>query len=202
MSVVPTNHEHIQHLLPDLVTEKLQAQERRELESHLSSCEECRSRLEGFQSLNISLNSFKPSDPPAHYFSTVVPRMREKIEGRAKTVEHRFVRRVLVPLGALAVILAVLSRIPLNAEKDLRSVLNSMKSDELAEIAVEDAERQSLYLVPSTESLAASLAEQTIDTKLAAAILSDDGATFDSMSDLSDQDVTVILKRLGERKIL
>jgi DNA-binding MurR/RpiR family transcriptional regulator len=128
--------------------------------------------------------------------------MREKIEGRAKTVEHRFVRRVLVPLGALAVILAVLSRIPLNAEKDLRSVLNSMKSDELAEIAVEDAERQSLYLVPSTESLAASLAEQTIDTKLAAAILSDDGATFDSMSDLSDQDVTVILKRLGERKIL
>jgi len=202
-SVVPTNHKHIQYLLPDFVTGKLRGQEQRELESHLAFCDGCRRRLEGFETLNGTMNSLRPVDPPTYYFSTILPRIRERIEGKTRTAEHPFIARILVPLGAMAVIVAVLSQIPINTEDGLRSVLSAMKSDELAEIVVEEVEHQSLYLVPSTESLAAALSERSIDTKLATTILSDEGdVTFDSVSDLSDQDVKFILERLGERKIL
>ncbi len=203
ISVVPTHHEHVQYLLPDFVKGKLEPREQSEVEAHLTSCVECLRRLEEFRSLDAALEGYKTPEPPAHYFTTIVPRLRERIEKKTRTGERGLVYRVLVPLGALALLVAVLSRIPVNTGGDLRSVLGSMKSDELAEIAVEEVERQSLYLIPSTESLAAALPEESIDTKLAATILSDtDDLTYETLSDLSDQDVTIILERLGERKIL
>ena len=203
MCAVHTNHEYYQLQLPDYATGRLEEQQRLELEAHLASCDECNRRRAEFSTLVALMQHSRPSDPPSHYFSNVLPRIRERLEQRSTRGESPLVSRILAPLGALAVVIGLLVQIPMDKDNDLRAMLGALKSDELADVVVEEAEHQSLYLIPSTESLAAALSDQAIDRELAAAILLDgDDATFESVTDLSDQDVNLILERLGERKIL
>lgn len=198
-----SDHRYYQLMLPDFVSGKLGESERRELEAHLSSCDECTRHKSEFSAIAAALREIRPDDPPSHYFSNVLPRIRERIAGTSSRGDNPLVERILVPLAALALLVAVLLQVPFKPEGDLRSVLGGLQSNELAEVEVEQAEYQSLYLIPSTESLASALSDQTINQKLAAAILTDnDDAALVSLSELTDRDVAIILERLGERKIL
>lgn len=203
MYVVRTDHRYFQLMFPDFLTGKLETNRRLELESHLALCGDCARDLEELKTLEITLRSIRPADPPAYYFTTVLPRVREAIEGKAPRNEDSFMARFLAPIAALALLAIALLQVSIRTEGDLRAVLGGLKSDELAEVAVEEAEYQSLYLIHSTESLASTLPEKVIDQQLAETILTDgDDTTLLSMTELTDQDVTIILERLGERKIL
>ncbi len=189
-------------MLPDFVTGKLPADERQDLEAHLASCTECAREANEFKAVAAALQKIRPLNPPTNYLSTVLPRVRESLAGKSARREDPFIERILAPLAAMAIVVITLLQMPFNSKADLRAVLDELKSDELADVAVEP-EYQSLYLIPSTESLASSLPDEAIDQKFASTILtSDDDAALVSMTELSDHDVTIILKRLGERTIL
>jgi hypothetical protein len=203
MYAVHTNHEYYQLMLPDFVTGKLGEKQRLESESHLASCEECSLRRLELVTLSASLRSFRPSGPPTNYFNNVLPRLRERLDGKRTPAENPLLARILAPLGAMALVIGLLTQIGMNQENGLRSMLGTLKTDELADVAVEQAEHQSLYLIPSTESLAAALPDEAIDRKLAATILFDESdESYEMVSDLTDEQVKLILERLGERKIL
>ena len=203
MCAVRTNHKYYRLLLPDFVTGKLDGDHREELAAHLASCDECARSLDELKDLAVMLRGVRPADPPTHYFNTVLPRLRERIAGKVDRKEDPLIARFLAPLGALAIIIAVLLQVPLKREADLRAVLDGLESDELAEVAIEQPEYQSLYLIPSTESLASALPDGAISRKLAVTILTDnDDEALLSMTDLTDDEVKVILERMGERKIL
>ena len=198
-----TDHKYFQQMLPDLVAGKLEAQQRADLESHLASCDECSRHRSGLDTISAALKGFRPSDPPAHYFNNVLPGIRLRLERKGIPEEHSLLRRFIAPVGAMVIVIGVLAQTAVNNNNGLRSMLGTLKTDELADVVVDQAEHQSLYLIPSTESLAAALPDEAIDRELAATILLDDGdATYASVTDLSDNDVKLILERLGERKIL
>lgn len=198
-----TDHERYLIHLPDYVTGNLAPGVGRDVEAHLASCDSCRGQLADLESLMTQMGAHRPGRVPANYFGTVLPRIRKRLEGRRETGENPWVTRILAPLSALALIIVLTTQISFDANEDLRSVVGSLETDELNEAIVDEVQWQSSYLVPSTESLAEGLTEQAVNQELAAAVFNgEDVVGYETVADLSEREIELIVARLSERTIL
>ncbi len=203
MSSVHTGHEYFEASLPDLATGQLDSALRAELEHHVASCESCERTLAALKAVIPLLPGAATGNVPVHYFSNVLPRIRERIDHKQPAKENVWVSRVLAPLTALMILIGLVTQVSLDSGNGLRTILQSLRTDELADVLVEQAEQQSLYLIPSTESLASSLPERVITRELAASVLEgDDIIGLQAVSDLSEDEMDMVVARLVERTIL
>ena len=207
MSNVHKEHEYYRSLLPDVVKGTLNADEAAELDRHLADCAECAQDRSVIETAMDALQAeTSPQAPPSHYFETVLPHVRERLDRSHQTswIHSVIFTRVAVPLAALALFVVLIARVPFDSTSNnsvLRSMISSLSTEELTDAMVKQSE---LTLAPwSSEALSELVPENAVTTKLAADIIeSGDVSAYQTLSDLSDKDIDLLLQRLGERNML
>jgi anti-sigma factor RsiW len=210
--------EHFEYLLPDYLNNTLEESLRPFVESHLEECGACRVELENLSATFHSLGVYQAAPPADGYFATVLPRVRHRLEGkkRASFLAHPLVARFAVPLAAGAVMLVILLRVPFgersseNEQNPLQPVVRGLETGALVDIILDQADRQSLTTqgVSETSALLAVpfLRGDHLLTSSAQLSFADEpilgSGMPESLDQLSDSDVDVLVAQLGERAIL
>jgi hypothetical protein len=210
--------EHVEYLLPEYLNHGLEEPLHLGVEKHLEECASCRAELRELQEAFISLEVHTADQPPHGYFSSILPRVRERLEENTSRsfLAHPLVTRLAAPLAAGLVIFLVMIHVPFpigEAEREhnpLQPVLSNVDSEELLDIVLDQVHRQALNTVGESEA----------SSLLAVPILRSDHLLNDvqhlSMRDepllstnlpegldqLSESDIDVLVQRLGERTIL
>jgi hypothetical protein len=210
--------EHVEYLLPDYVSNMLEESLRPWVESHLEECGACRAELENLRGAFTHLDSFEVKPPYDGYFTTVLPRVRERLQGKKSVpfYSHPLVTRFAVPLAAAALILVILFRVPFalrESEREhnpLRPVVTGLETEELVDAILDQFHRQMISAQGENET-SAQLAVHLLrsDHLLAGAdelSLSNESVLDvglpENLDQLSASDVDVLVARLGERTSL
>jgi len=208
--------EHIEYLLSDYVTGKLDEPLRSGVESHLAECAECRVEHEILQDAFRVIAESTVQGPSRAYFAGVLPRVRDRLEQTESLslFTRSFVTRFALPLaaGVLAIVVLLHLRAPSydaeSAHNPLRPVLQGVGSEELAEIALEQMHRQSFPNSLGENETSALLAAPLLTGRdffpdAESLALSEDPVLGEAVSDeleqLSDADLDVLVARLSER---
>ncbi len=206
---MPTVHEQYEQLFPEYLLGRLSADTTRGVDEHLRICPECRARLDELKPLFAAMKQYAPSAPPAHYFTTVLPRVRERMERRTavRFFEEPWIARVAAPLGALALMIALVVSLPPGASSDgLKELVSSMESEELVDLLVEETGKGVPSQVSGADAVAATLPEQLASREFARKILGDqnvaDAAFPQALADLDKEELDMVLQKLGERTLL
>lgn len=210
--------EHVEYLLPDYLNNMLEESLRPWVENHLEECGACRAELENLRSAFSHLDTFSATPPSDGYFTTIVPRVRQRLQEK-KTVSflsHPLVTRFAAPLAAGVLLLVVLLRVPpalheADRERNpLQPVAGGLESDELVDVILDQAHRQTISSQGENETSAfLAIPFLRSDHLLAGAdqaSLSNESVLDvgmpESLDQLSASDVDVLVARLGERTIL
>ncbi|MGB2869695.1 MAG: zf-HC2 domain-containing protein [Bacteroidota bacterium] len=209
--------EHVNHSLPDFILGKIGQEQRQEIERHLAVCPKCHEEYEGMkQTLSLLRDSALPQ-PPFAFFSGILPRLRERFDQPRRSLfwAAPFGERIVLPLAAAAVVVLMIVLTPVATGPDapsnsLRAVLEQVSTSELVDVFTEDgapAYGNSRMNQEFIESVVGEHFEK--GGFVTGAALTEVGygelpaSLYQGiMSNLSDEDVDNLLKRLGERKIL
>ncbi len=210
--------EHVEYLLPDYLSHMLEESLRPWVESHMEECGACRAELENLRGAFNHLDSFEARPPHDGYFTTVLPRVRERLQEKNSVplLLHPLVTRFAVPLAVGALLLVILFRIPFalrEAERErnpLQPVVRDLETEELVDVILDQVHRQTISGQGENET-SALLAIPLLrsDHLLAGAdqlSLSNESVLDvglpENLDQLSASDVDVLVARLGERTIL
>ena len=210
---------HVEYLLPDFVTGKLDEPLRSGVSSHLEECAGCRAELETLLGAFRLIDDSGPDGPSNTYFAGILPRVRERLEQKESitTLAGPIVTRFALPLtaGVLAVLLLLHVPGPKNngelSQNPLRPVLSGVGSDELVEIALDQLDRQSFPGTLGESETSAMLAAPILRGEyllsgvdsppmLEGPVAGDDIA--EDLESLSDADLDALVARLSERTSL
>ena len=110
---------HVEYLLPDYVNDRLEESLQPGVEEHLAECAACRAELEVLREAFAALRSQQIFPPSKVYFSTILPRVRQRLEEKEARpfYAHPLFSRILVPVAAGALVLFVLLRSPFSGGK-------------------------------------------------------------------------------------
>ena len=209
--------EHVNYSLPDFTLGKIGQEQRQEIERHLAVCPECHEEYGRMkQALSLLRDSELPQPPPA-FFSGILPRLRKRFDQPRHNLlwPTPFGERIVLPLAAAAVVVLMIVLTPAATGPDvpansLRAVLEQVSASELVDVFTEDG--APVYgNSRMNQELIESVVEEHFERGgfVTGAALTEVGygelpaSVYQGMmSDLSDEDVDNLLKRLGERKIL
>lgn len=210
--------QHIEYLLPDYLNHRLEDDLRPGVEQHLQECAACRGELEMLRTAFREIEAHQDSGPPEGYFSTVLPRVRERLENReAKSIlAHPLILRLVAPLAAGALALIIMLHLPFPAnnteaeQNPLRPIMHGVTTDELVDVVLDQAHRQSLNALGEGEasSILATrilhgehlLADAEPLPHVGEPVLG--GGMPEGLEQLSDSEIEAIIQRLGERTTL
>jgi len=209
---------HVEYLLPDYLNNMLEESLRPLVESHLEECSACRTELKNLRTTFHSLSTYQAPPPADGYFATVLPRVRQRLEGKkpASFFAHPLVARLAVPLAAGAVVLAILLSVPFsergseNGHNPLQPVLQGLEAVELVDIILDQADRQSLTTQGESETSAflavPFLGGDHLPASAGQLSFADEpilGSEMpESLDQLSESNIDVLVAQLGERTIL
>lgn len=199
----------------------LDSLEQDRLDIHLRECSECRSTLQAMISIQPMLESNPASPPPPHYFSTILPNVRKKLEAKERIpfFSNALWTKLGLPLAAALVMFILLINLPLlkisDHEREDFGNLSGLQwsQDELLEIANMHVARVSAApSIAREENFMYALNDESISLQLAGMIFND-GSSNGSQSqlnfnpriwldDLTDKEVDLLVLRLSERTIL
>jgi hypothetical protein len=210
--------EHVKHLLPDYLNQTLEESLRPWVESHLEKCGDCRAELENLRGAFSDIDSFEARPPHDGYFTTVLPRVRERLQGNMSVpfLSHPLVTRFVAPLAVGAILLVILFRVPSALREadwehnPLQPVVRDFEAEELVDVILDQVHRQTISGHGENET-SALLAIPLLrgDHLLAGAdqlSLSNESVLDVGLPENLDQlrasDVDVLVARLGERTFL
>jgi anti-sigma factor RsiW len=200
----------------DYITHRLSAQDRIRVEEHLQKCPQCENE---YQELLLTENSLKQSqhfEPAPVYYTTILPRVRERLVERRRVdwKEKYGIARIILPLAVSAFLLLFLIKVPINYTSDftsteaLHQAVHDLNDDEVVQ-AVEKA-YTGASVSPTQEVAAAGVSEHLqgnrfLKTALSRQIDNEEIADIDIegiISDLNGEQVEQVLSGLSERNIL
>ncbi len=207
---------HVEELLPEFANGGLSPHERRQVHWHLLACNRCREALQLIEP--VLRERPTPVGPPPEYFTTILPRVRERIEThRPMPSVHRTAwTRIIAPLastvGVIALVLVVSPVVERGhtSARGLTPLISSLTADELEEVL--DAQSQHVLFSNLTgHDLTGEAAGETIVASLpvSASLLAEPSATGLSESDvdglvreLPEENCDALIDHLKERTVL
>lgn len=127
----------IQTELPDVLRGAADPETAALVRAHLAECLVCAGRAEAIAQLYAELGKEPEAAPPAAYWSSLVPRIHERIERRAARFLPEWVRRMALPASAgLLLVLVAVRGITLGPEpaSSLGDVLRQLPEGEVARV--------------------------------------------------------------------
>ena len=212
--------EHVDYLLPDYVSGRLEEPLREGLELHLRDCPHCREELEAVQEVFGYLQSSEASHPSDSYYSSILPRVRQRLEEKREGsfLSHPLFIRLVSPLAAAIVAIVLLLHVPFpktEVETDtnpLRSLVREASAAELAEAVLEQARKQPLINAVTEDEISSLVAAQAMSQEIFVQSLEPQAATFleplfngsvtQGIEELTETELDALLQKLGERTIL
>ncbi|MBI3579511.1 MAG: zf-HC2 domain-containing protein [Ignavibacteriales bacterium] len=208
--------EHINYLLPDYLTGRLEPDLLRGVEAHLNECKECVSEMANLRKVLGKVSQDKPYIPSTVYFSTLLPRIRQRLDGKQKRSlwAHPVFVRIVSPLAVAVLAIVMLSRVPFPAERQdpLKSIVADVSTDELEQVVLEQSQHQpggtllaenELASLPTGKALENHI--KTMGAQTSMWIESEyipSGVVPRTVNDLDDSELETLLQRLGERTVL
>ncbi|MBI5214339.1 MAG: zf-HC2 domain-containing protein [Ignavibacteriae bacterium] len=95
----------VEILLPDYVVNKLSNGQYSGVQSHLENCPVCRSTANEFSYLLVGMKKFRPKEPSELYFSTILPRVHQRLEAKQKQFQiPEYLFRFIMPVAMTVVL--------------------------------------------------------------------------------------------------
>ncbi|MGE5315983.1 MAG: anti-sigma factor family protein [Acidobacteriota bacterium] len=213
----------VELLLPDLADGTLKTEEAARVEEHLSRCTSCADDAALLKETFAMLRADEEELPPAHYFPTLLPKIRARLEHH----EHPGIFALPAWLGkaaapaalmAAAVVLVVLFRAfePTEEFAPLKTIIEQASGDEIASLVVSPTEAYSGdFGIPSNDVLLEAMPEagtavaDEMKEELLAATDTDLQPTESgvlsvdkTLDDLDDETVSQVLDRMNEQPTL
>ena len=211
--------EHIEYLLPEYLNGTLADSLRPGVEEHLKHCSLCRTELSELCQTMEMLEARVTADPPSAYFTTVVPRIRERLEGRESrnVFVNPLLAKLALPIGTGVVVLFILLSLPSpvseseTASNPLQAVVHGSSTDELIDVVLDmmplhplssptlEVETSSMLGVRLLrgEHLLAGVNEGSFAEDFTL-----DETMSEELEQLNEADLEALVQRLGERTVL
>jgi hypothetical protein len=202
----------VKKLLPDYLEGTLTDDEMSFVAQHLHECKDCPKELQSLQALLTQLEARNVKAPPEYYWTTLLPRIHQRIEERKKRRLPVWVPRFVFPMvgAALLVVIAIQvfspERETVWTETGIRNVLQEMDSTELQQVNI------AMYLdnnyangmnplSSDTEMLKEMVNDLNITTAFPA--YEQNGATeFTEMDNITDEEADLLLDHLDQRRFI
>lgn len=128
-------------LLPEYAQGTLTTEESARVEEHLKDCPRCRAELLEIKETLAAIDQNGAQEVPKAYFSSIVPRVHERLEQRQSSAWNRYpsLTKIVLPLSAAIVIAVLVWNIPLpngtvEKESPLLAAVESSSPDEISEL--------------------------------------------------------------------
>ena len=208
--------EHVNNSLPDYITGHIEPSERLFVERHLELCDACRTEYANLRRTLNELASPSPGAVPQNYFSSVVPRVRARLEEQRSFFPRisPIVSRIVLPLASAFAVLFFLwnsaSLVGTNASRNpLHPYAGSLSADDWIDgwseqLLYSNNTRQDAAESEVYEQLAGTDAVWTIMATASRSLLEEiNDASYQSLiSGMTDQELDELVDRLGERNSL
>jgi hypothetical protein len=211
--------EHVEYFLPEYLNGTLGDSLRPGIEEHLKHCSSCSAELTGMRQTMEMLVNHATEGPPSGYFTTVLPRVRRRLEGEESRsfFSSPLLIRLALPIGAAALALFIVLSLPSpgteaeTGHNPLQAVMHGSTTDELVDVVFDMVHLQPLSS-PTVEGETSSLLGARVlrgdhllahaDEAMFADDFTFDGSMPEELNELSEADVQVLVQRLGEGTIL
>ncbi|MGD0038068.1 MAG: zf-HC2 domain-containing protein [Bacteroidota bacterium] len=208
--------EHIKYDLMDYITNRLNAQERKRVEEHLQKCPKCNNQYAELSATDAVLKRNHSTAPTSVYYSTILPRVRERIFFHKRSIwDYSYgTVKIFIPIAVSILLVFFLIRIPTESSSEaaqteaLHQAVKDLDEDEIVQ-AVEK-EYAGLSISPNQEVAAAGVAEHLqgdrfLKSAISKQIENEEVTEMDiegMISDLDGEQVDQVLSGLSERNIL
>jgi hypothetical protein len=208
--------EHVPYDLMDYVTNRMNADERRRVEDHLRTCARCQAEYRSLLAAETHISNTHMTGPSSVYYSTILPRVRERINAQhhSSWAESIRITKIVLPLAVFVFLIILLSRFPQESPVEssqtdaLHQVVNDLNAADIVQ-AIEK-EYTGTAMLSGQEVAAAGVSEHLQGERFLASAVSkqienEEIAEIDMdemISDLNGEQVDQILSGLSERKIL
>ena len=211
--------EHVEYLLPEYLNGTLADSLRPGVEEHLKHCSSCKTELAELRHTMEMLDSHGAAEPPSGYFTTILPRVRERLEGEESrnVLANPLLTRLALPIGAAVLALVILFSLPYPADETetgrnpLQAVVHGSTTDELVDVVLDMMPWQPLSS-PTVEGETSSLLGVRLirgehllantDEVSFAEDFTQDETMSEELEQLNEADLEALLQRLGERTTL
>jgi hypothetical protein len=188
----------LRYQLPDFISNKLSDQEKTEIEKHLATCISCRQELETLSGLFSDLKTVKIEPPSQLYWTSLLPRIHDKIEKPTSSILPEWATRFALPVAAaILLIISTITFTPWKSERELtdfQTMLQQLEPEELQSVA----EKQNYSgILESPISLIAQNTSLTVDDDVLKQILITD--TLNTLP--SDIDFQEIVEAFSNQQI-
>lgn len=204
--------EHVRYLLPDYSAGRLEKAEQTLVSEHLQTCDECRAELDEIRSILAQLNMSDVLKPSNSYFSSLVPRIRQRLEGKQSFswLGNPFTTKLVLPFSVAVLSILLLSNVEFIVEEPVNP-LNNLVADVLPEDVIDfvaEASRPTLWTTRQAQEIAEKLVAGHVSEGHALRyVLQTDPAesieqTQELLRELDESQIQQLLQKLGERAIL
>jgi hypothetical protein len=211
--------EHVSSLLPDYVRGLLDDKTSSRVKQHVDRCGQCHSDWRELQSTMNAIADQNFVVPSKTYFSSILPRIHDRLEKRAKSswIFNPLLSKVALPLSAAIVFVVLAWHVPRlgetgESENPLKAVVGSATVDEIADLVQDQYLHQDWSLLNSSIINRALTNERFVKHAIIKeALASESISPFNLfadvspqqfLNDLDDTDSKALLKRLETMEIL
>ena len=132
-------HAEMTYLLPDFVNNMLSGDELTMVNEHLATCSDCRREVEELKSLMSGLQHEITAAPSPQYWSSVLPRIHERIERKQEQRLPEWLVQFALPISAVVVLIVGIVHLKLPANDndfaEVQAIAKQLTADELRQAA-------------------------------------------------------------------
>jgi hypothetical protein len=187
--------EHVSFLLPDFIRGSLGKDDAARVETHLRVCMVCHSESEELRTAFVAITHSSPEDVPKAYFTSILPRIRERLDRRKGTswIQHPLVSRIVLPLGAAIIVAALIWQSPgfhlsSGTQYQLLAVVDSATPEEMSEMLQTNIPNQDVNSFNNAIMSGVLADERFVNSELVReALASEPTSPFNVYADVSSQ---------------